>query len=392
MNLVLLTKAMCLSGKIRYKMSSRSGGYYSSIQRNSRQTAYSRTHFNFILFCFAFVTTNDMREDLFWEWVRQAHCFTPEQRDGILALRRRENESSRSVEFLATLSCSLYLRNTILNALERHGANNIGQFLNHTLEWARTSQGHEFWLNLNRRFDHCWTCISRALLRPIRSDIGFDEFRSAIRTNISAGLLRPDELTNTFFLSYEEDLRRYDERQLRREQELDHQWDIEVGNIVARMAQSPGDRNPEERVETEGHPDESGDNGQDGIVYTGQNGEVHFITREEYERMRSATDVNRSRPTPTYDTMSDGSIIVRFSDGSAMRYTPNEQPTAAPEVTAQPATGDGLMGQIGMQGTTAANTATSVPGRESTTGQASRQFYFSFEDLRWNGSGGTNNH
>ena len=237
---------MSLSGKIRFQKSSRSGGYYSSSPRPSRPAVvYSRTHFNFILFCFAFVTTNDMREDLFWEWVRQSHCFTPEQRDGILALRRRENESSRSVEFLATLSSSLYLRNTILNALERHGASSIGQFLNHTLEWARTSQGHEFWCNLNHRFDHCWTCISRALTRPIRPDLGFDEFSVAIRTNISAGLLRSDELTNTLFFSYEENLRRYRERQLEREQELAHQWDAEIERIVR-------DRSREEHVETQG--------------------------------------------------------------------------------------------------------------------------------------------
>lgn len=366
MNLVLLTKAMCLSGKIRYKMSSRSGGYYSSNQRPNRQAAYSRTHFNFILFCFAFVTTNGMREDLFWEWVRQAHCFTPEQRDGILALRRPENENSRSVGFLATLSCSLYLRNTILGALERAGANNIGQFLNHTLEWARTSQGHEFWLNLNRRFDHCWTCISRATMRPTRPDLGFDEFRSAIRTNISAGLLRPDELTNTFFLSYDEDLRRYEERQLRRQQELNRQWNIELGR-------TSGDRSSEERVEaveTEGHADEPGDNGQDG--------EAHFTT------------------TPVYDTLPDGSIIVRFPDGSAVRHIANGLATEAPAVAEQPTTGGGIMSQIGMQGTTAVNTADSVPGRERTDGQTRRSFYFSyidpFEDLRWNSGGGTNNH
>ena len=398
MNLVLLTKAMCLSGKIRYKMSSRSGSYYySSTQRQSRPAVvYSRTHFNFILFCFAFVTTNDMQGDLFWKWVRQSHCFSPEQKDGILALRRPENEDSHSVEFLITLSRSLYLRNTILNALERHGANNIGQFLNNTLEWARTSEGHGFWCDLNRRFDHCWTCISRAVMRPIRPDLGFDEFRVAIRTNISAGLLRPDELTNRFFLSYEEDLRQYEQRRLQREQELAHQWDLELRS-------TPGDRSSEERVEaveTEAHADESGDNGQDGIAYTGQNGEVHFITQEEYERIRSAMNVNRARATPIYDTLSDGSIIVRFSDGTAMRYmthhTPNGEVTDMIDATERPATGDGLMGQVGAQGTTSTG-ATAANTADTSASHAPRRsssfFYVDpFEGLTWPGSGGTNNH
>ena len=378
MNLVLLTKAMCLSGKIRYKTSSRSGGYYSSSQRPNRQAAYSRTHFNFILFCFAFVTTDDMREDLFWEWVRQAYCFTQEQRNEILALRRPENENSRSVEFLVTLSRSLYLRNTILNAIERYGANNIGQFLNHTLEWARTSQGHEFWLNLNRRIDHCWTCISRALMRPTRSDLGFDDFRSAIRTNISAGLLRQDELTNTFFRSYDEELRRYEERQFRRQQELNRQWNMELSRVS-------GDRSSEARVEAEGHPDEPGDNGQDG--------EVNFaVTQEEYARIRSAMAENRAGfATPTSETLSDGSIIVRFSDGSSMRYTPNGQAAEAQVVAEQPVTGDGLMGQIGVQGTTAINTAATSA---SQTSRRSPGFFYvdPFEGLMWNGGGGTNNH
>lgn len=392
MNLVLLTKAMCLSGKIRYKMSSRSGSYYSSTQRQSRPAVvYSRTHFNFILFCFAFATTNDMPGDLFWKWVRQSHCFSPEQKDGILALRRPENENSHSVEFLMTLSRSIYLRETVLQALERHGASNIGQFLNNTLEWARTSEGHGFWCDLNHRFDHCWSCISRAVMRPIRPDLGFHEFRVAIRTNISAGLLRPDELTNRFFLSYEEDLRQYEERQIRRAEELSHQWEIELRG-------TSGDRSSEERVEAveaEGHPDEPGDNGQYGVRITAPNGvETHFITDEEYQRIRTAVEANRARATPRYDTLPDGSVIVRFSDGSAMRM-------ANGVTVEQPVTGEGLMGQTGTQGTTpvgttAANTATSTPGRESTTGQTSRPFHFHyvdpFADLMWPGGGGTNNH
>ena len=390
MNLVLLTKAMCLSGKIRYKMPSRSGSYYSSIQRQSRPAVvYSSTHFKFILFCFAFVTTNDMREDLFWEWVRQAHCFSPEQKDGILALRNPQTENCRSIGFL-TLTRNAYLRNAVLQALERHGANNIGQFLNNTLEWARTSQGHGFWCDLNHRFDHCWTCISRAVMRPVRPDLTINELRTAIRTNISAGLLRQNDLTNPFFLSYEEDLRQYEERQVQRERELARQWESELRSV-------PGDRSSEERAEAteaEGHSDESGDNGQDGVAYTGQNGEVHFVTQEEYQRIRAAMEMNRARATPSYDTLPDGSIIVRFSDGSAMRM-------ANGVTVEQPVTGEGLMGQTGTQGTTpvgatAANTATSVPGRESTTGQASRHFHFSyvdpFADLMWPGGSGTNNH
>lgn len=383
MNLVLLTKAMCLSGKMRYKMSSRSGGYYTHQERRREEAPYSRTHFNFILFCFAFATTNDMREDLFWEWVRQAHCFTPEQRDGILALRNPETENSRSIGFLC-LARSLYLRNTILQALERIGANNVGQFLNNSLEWGRTSQGHEFWANLNRKFNNCWMCVTRAVMRPTSPNLGIHELRMAIRTNISAHLLAPTEM-NPFFLTYEEDLRQYDERQRQRAQELTRQWDLELGH-------TSGDRSSEERVEaveTEGHADEPGDNDQDGIAYTGQNVEVHFITQEEYARMRSTMQANSALVEPSYDTLPDGSVIVRFSDGSAMRM-------ANGATVEQPATGDGLLGQISPQGTTAANTATSVPGRESTTGQTRRSFHFSyvdpFADLMWPGSGGTNNH
>ena len=388
MNLVLLTKAMCLSGKIRYKMPSRSGSYYSSIQRQSRPAVvYSSTHFKFILFCFAFVTTNDMREDLFWEWVRQAHCFSPEQKDGILALRNPQTENCRSIGFL-TLTRNAYLRNAVLQALERHGANNIGQFLNNTLEWARTSQGHGFWCDLNHRFDHCWTCISRAVMRPVRPDIGVHEFRVAIRTNISAGLLRPDELTNRFFLSYEEDLRQYEHQ---RQEEFSRQWSAEVERI------SEDRREAGERVQTEGIlPDEPGDNGQDGVRITAPNGvETHFITDEEYQRIRAAMETNRARAARRYDTLPDGSVIVRFPDGSAMHVGNGV-------AVEQPVTGEGLMGQIGEQGTTpigatAANTATSVPGRESTTGQTSRHFHFSyvdpFADLMWPpSSGGTNNH
>ena len=325
-----------------------------------------------------------MREDLFWEWVRQSHCFSPEQKDGILALRRPENENSRSVEFLVTLSRSLYLRNTILNALERHGASNIGQFLNNTLQWATTSQGHGFWAGLNHRFDHCWTCISRAVPRPIRQDLGISEFRTAIRANISAGLLRPDELTNTFFLSFEEDLRQYEQRRLQRQEEMAHQWDLETGRLRE-------DRDTVEPVEAESHADPIGENGQDGVRITAPNGvETHFITEEDYQRIRAAAEANHARETPRYDTLPDGSVIVRFSDGSAMHVGNGV-------AVEQPATGDGLMGQIGLQGTTAANTATNVPGRESTTGQARRSFSFRyvdpFADLMWpSGNGGTNNH
>lgn len=286
---------MSLSGKIRFPKPSRSGSYYSSYQRSRREeTTFSRTHFNFILFCFAFATNDNMQEDLFWQWVERAHAFSPEQKEVILSFRTRDNENMHSVGFLC-LARNVRLYDTIAEAMRRYG-NAIGQFLNHSLEWARTSQGHDFWMDLNRRFDHCWTCIRRATINSA-PNIGIQEFKSAIMANISAHLLGRHELMNNFFFNYDEELIRYEERMRENERpEIREEHEVQVHVNVDTMASGSQDQD-REPIETASW----------------------FFPTGEFEDIREVMNaISRSRAAPMHFTMGPGTTVSVSSNANSV--------------------------------------------------------------------------
>ena len=358
---------MSLTGKIRTVRSSRSGygsyTYYSSYQRSRRERIpFSRTHHNFILFCFAFATTNEMREDLFWQWVQYGHLFTDDQKRTILELRTRDNENMHSLGFL-DLSGSLTLRSIFASALGSL-TNNIGDFLNSSLEWARTPQGHDFWMQLNRRFGRCWSCITRGTINSSSLELGIPEFRGVMAANISARVIGRDELMNSFFFNYDE------MRRLRRE-ERDRQLREARETVQRELERARLEQNVRVDVaEMEGAEMEY--NQQDTAVNTSGRLSQEEINRA-YEALRDWTNMH-SAARSRFDDIASPIESVR---------APVDHEVVFPEVT------------------TAANTATSPVAEQGTTpiaGQgtqshAERRISWSFIDPFGFGlSGGTDNH
>lgn len=259
---------------------------------------------NFIFFCFAFATENTASPDLFWQWVRQNIIFTPEQKNILLALRE-DGAGIHSLDFV-DLSSSLTVYSVLRDALRTVGSD-PGQFINHTLTWSDTVEGHTFWSRINSRFATCWDCIRRANASPISTELGLMDLRSALMANISARMIGRNELMNDFFFDYEHmrlERRQARERQLREEM---------------RQAREAVEREAQERPE---------------VVDNATLTDVQPISQEELER-----------------------IFSEMQHGSWVHYTQVEPSglsgSTAESIQAQPTTMASNTATIASQGTTA---------------------------------------